>query len=100
VNDRLVPAESGIVKSYNIDWDEDILLKDLAAAENANQHARPCQVCTALGQMSDRAKTAVERALEGTIGEIKLADILTGNGYPTGRRAVATHRREGHLRDQ
>ena len=75
---------------------DDTLLDDLFAAENANQHARPCQVCDALTGMSESAREGVERALSGTIGERKLAEILTRNGYPTGRRAVATHRQEGH----
>lgn len=77
------------------DWDAD-LLSELAAAEGANQHSRPCQVCQALESMSDQAKTGVIRALAGTIGERKLAEILTRNGYPTGRRAVVRHRQEGH----
>lgn len=75
---------------------EDSLLADLAEGEHANQHARSCQVCSALASMSDQAKTGVVRALAGTIGERKLADILTRNGYPTGRRAVTRHRQEGH----
>lgn len=77
------------------DSDED-LLGDLAAAEQANQHGRPCQVCVALTGMTELAREGVERALSGTIGERKLAEILTRNGYPTGRRAVVTHRQEGH----
>lgn len=72
------------------------LLADLAAGERANQHARPCQVCVALESMSREARSGVERALAGSIGERSLSEILTRNGYPTGRRAVATHRREGH----
>lgn len=75
---------------------DDALLEDLAVAEQANQHARPCQVCEALSDMSDQAKSGVLRALAGTIGEAKLAEILTRNGYPTGRRAIARHRLEGH----
>jgi hypothetical protein len=77
------------------DWDAD-LLAELASAEGANMHSRPCQVCRALESMSDHAKSGVVRALAGTIGERTLAEILTRNGYPTGRRAVATHRREDH----
>lgn len=77
------------------DWDA-TLLSELAEAEDANQHARPCQVCEALGCMSEQAKSGVLRALAGTIGEEKLAAILTRNGYPTGRRAVKRHRLEGH----
>lgn len=77
------------------DSDED-LLADLADAEDANIHSRQCQVCLALRGMTELAREGVERALAGTIGERKLAEILTRNGYPTGRRAVATHRREGH----
>lgn len=72
------------------------LLADIAAAEDANMHARACQVCVALRSMSELAREQVERALAGTIGERSLAEILTRNGYPTGRRAVATHRREDH----
>ena len=72
------------------------LVRDLAAAEQANMHARECQVCDALETMSPEARRNVERALAGTIGERRLAEILTRNGYPTGRRAVANHRREGH----
>lgn len=72
------------------------LLDELAAAEGANQHARPCQVCVALQNMSEAAQMGIERALAGTIGERTLADILTRNGYPTGRRAIARHRLEGH----
>lgn len=72
------------------------LLGDLAEAEGANIHARDCQVCAALQVMSESAAEGVERALAGTIGERKLAAILTKNGYPTGRRAVRNHRLEGH----
>jgi hypothetical protein len=75
---------------------EQALLSDLAKAANANMHARDCQVCQALPQMSESARAGVESALAGTIGERTLADILTRNGYPTGRRAVARHRSEGH----
>ena len=76
--------------------DEVGLLADLVAGEDANQHARQCQVCSAIASMSDQAKSGVLRALAGTIGEEKLAAILTRNGYPTGRRAVKRHRREDH----
>lgn len=72
------------------------LVKAIAAAEDANIHSRPCQACQALRGMSELAREQVERALAGTIGEQTLADILTRNGYPTGRRAIATHRREDH----
>lgn len=75
---------------------DDSLIEALAEAEVANMHSRTCQVCRALAAMSDEARGGVERALAGTIGERRLAEILTGNGYPTGRRAVANHRREGH----
>lgn len=75
--------------------DED-LLAELSGAEQANMHGRSCQVCDALSSMSDQAKSGVLRALAGTIGEEKLAAILTRNGYPTGRRAVKRHRREDH----
>lgn len=72
------------------------LLAQLAAAERANVHARPCQVCSALEKMSAPVRTAVEAALAGTIGGNKLADILTANGYPTGVRAVRSHRKDNH----
>ena len=75
---------------------DEALLADLSEAETANMHARDCQVCQALPQMAESARAGVERALAGTIGEQKLADILTRNGYPTGRRAVKRHRLEGH----
>lgn len=74
---------------------EDALMSALGEAEQANMHSRGCQVCDALESMSERARAGVERALAGTIGERKLAEILTGSGYPTGRRAVANHRK-GH----
>lgn len=76
--------------------DDEALLADLGRAENENMHGRPCQVCEAIPHMSEGARVGVERALAGTIGEQKLADILTRNGYPTGRRAVKRHRQEGH----
>lgn len=72
------------------------LLTDLEVAAEANMHGRECQVCRALAGMSADARTAVSSALAGTIGERRLAEILTGNGYPTGRRAVKRHRQEGH----
>lgn len=75
--------------------DEQLLI-DLGVAANANMFARPCQVCSALEQMSEQASRGVMSALEGTIGARRLSEILTGNGYPTGRRAVETHRQEGH----
>jgi len=76
--------------------DEGLLLARLRSAENSNMHARSCQVCDALAKMSDQARAGVESALAGTIGERTLAQILTDSGYPTGRRAVANHRREAH----
>ncbi len=72
------------------------MLADLEQAEDANMHSRPCQVCDALERMADEAREGVNRALGGTIGERTLAEILTRHGYPTGRRAVARHRLEGH----
>lgn len=75
---------------------DDGLLADLVQAERANGHRRSCQVCDALADMSDQARSGVEQALTGTIGERKLSEILTRNGYPTGRRAVRNHRTEGH----
>ncbi len=75
--------------------DED-LLAALQVAENANTISRPCQVCVALEAMSEAAKSGVLRALSGTIGEKKLARILTDNGYPTWPRAINRHRREAH----
>lgn len=75
---------------------EEQLLADLAKGADANMHARPCQVCDALQQMTESARAGVKSALAGTIGERTLAEILTRNGYPTGRRAVARHRQEGH----
>lgn len=74
---------------------DDSLLSDIAEAEAANMHARGCQVCDALEKMSESARAGVERALAGTIGERTLSEILTRNGYPTGRRAVSNHRK-GH----
>lgn len=78
------------------DHDEAPILAALRKAEQANQHARPCQVCDALRKMSEPAREGVESALAGTIGERTLAQILTDSGYTTGRRAVANHRREAH----
>lgn len=72
------------------------LLADLQAGERASIPNRPCQACVALENLSDQARPAVERALAGTIGETKLAQILTANGYPTGARAINRHRREDH----
>lgn len=78
-----------------IDPDVD-LLRDLTEAENENTHRRPCQICQAMAGMSESVRANVERALAGTIGEKKLADILTRNGYPAGRRAIQRHQLEGH----
>lgn len=75
---------------------DDDLLAELEAAETANIHGRGCQACDALERMSEPARSSAKRALAGTIGEHKLAMILTRNGYPVGRRAVGRHRREGH----
>lgn len=75
---------------------DESLLAELGVAEQANMHSRPCQACAALESMSEAARSQVERALAGTIGGRTLAEILTRNGYPTGRRAVDNHRREGH----
>lgn len=74
---------------------DETLIAALEEAENENIHARPCQVCAALEMMSEEARVRVERALAGTIGEEKLAKVLTDSGYPTGRRAVRKHRK-GH----
>lgn len=75
---------------------ESELLREIREAEQVNMHSRACQACEALEQMSESARGDVERALAGTIGAIKLAAILTRNGYPTGRRAIDRHRQEGH----
>ena len=72
------------------------LLAALEQAEHDNMHARECLVCVALGEMSETARSHVERALAGTIGMKKLAKILTENGYEASERAVGNHRREGH----
>lgn len=72
------------------------LLDDLEQAEDDNTFARPCQACQALAAVPESEREALRRALAGTIGERKLAEILTRNGYPTGRRAVNRHRLEGH----
>ena len=95
---NLSPEDCSLIAGDFNQWvDADAaLLAELGTAEAANQHGRPCQVCSALGQMSDSARGGVERALAGTIGARKLAEILTRNGYPTGRRAVFNHRNEGH----
>lgn len=91
-------AEINLLNSgaFTRDLAEAKLLADLKEGERANIHARNCEVCVALEAMSDQAKQGVLRALGGTIGVQRLADILTNNGYPTGRRAVDKHRREGH----
>lgn len=75
---------------------DEALFTELEQAEVENTRARPCQACVALSQMGDRAKASTERALAGTIGQNKLADILTRNGYKVGARAIIRHRREGH----
>lgn len=85
MRDRVIPSDN-----------DQRLREELVAAETANIHGRQCQVCAALLAMSDQAKSGVLRALAGTIGARTLAEILTRNGYPTGRRAVETHRREDH----
>lgn len=72
------------------------LLDDLAQAEGENMHSRGCQACEVLDAVPESEREGVRRALAGTIGERKLADILTRNGYPTGRRAINRHRLEGH----
>lgn len=83
-------------KEYVAPSSDEALLAELEQAEESNVHGRECQVCRALPQMSESVRPGVEKALAGTIGEQKLADILTRNGYPTGRRAVKNHRSEGH----
>lgn len=75
---------------------EERLLAELERGASANMHARSCQVCVALSEMSESARSGTERALAGTIGERTLAEILTRNGYTVGRRAVGNHRREAH----
>lgn len=72
------------------------LLDDLEQAESENTFARPCQACETLAAVPESEREGVKRALAGTIGERKLAAILTGHGYPTGRRAINRHRLEGH----
>lgn len=72
------------------------LLTDLAEAERENVHARSCEACDTLAAAPENARPQVAQALAGTIGAQKLSEILTRNGYPTGRRAIQRHRREGH----
>lgn len=78
------------------DYDDNFMINEIVKAEKANVHGRDCQVCEALPTMSESARVNVERALAGTIGEEKLAGILTRNGYPVGRRAIKRHREEAH----
>lgn len=93
---QVSPRDEGMALFTQQGRQEKSLLEELGRAEQANMHARSCQVCDALEAMSEPARVGVRRALAGTIGERTLAEILTSNGYPTGRRAVARHRLEGH----
>lgn len=75
---------------------DEALLADLATAEQANMHARDCQMCDALEKMSESVQGAMRAALAGTIGRDKLVTILNRHGYTVGRRAIERHRQEGH----
>lgn len=76
--------------------DADMIAQVEQAEAHHNNPNRGCLVCKALDTMSDEARESVLRALGGTIGQKKLAAILSQNGYPATERAVANHRREGH----
>lgn len=77
--------------------DAESLLADLAAGERASTFGeRPCTACEAIEGAADDVREALERALAGTIGEEKLARILSKNGLDVGRRAIARHRKERH----
>ena len=52
-----------------------------------------CIACEVLADMpSGDQKDAIEAALAGSIGRIKLAGILSKHGIPIGRRSIQTHR--------
>lgn len=79
--------------------DADDLLSDLARAARSSKNqydVTVCQVCTALEAMPPEVAEVVRMSIDGrTIGQDRLAQILTDHGYPTGRRHMIRHQK-GH----
>lgn len=74
----------------------DELIEALCEAEAVNFRGRPCRACEAVRMLHGERREAVERALSGTIGEQKLAAILSSNVTQVGRRDIHRHRTERH----
>ena len=71
------------------------LIADLHDAELANYNRAPCPVCVILAKIEDEAtKSALERALTGTIGAKKLALILSKHGMRVSDRKIRNHQAE------
>ena len=72
------------------------LIDELLKAEDLAERGTglpSCVACDVLAHMPPGdQKDAIEAALAGSIGRIKLAGILSKHGIPIGRRSIQTHR--------
>lgn len=55
-----------------------------------------CTICYHLPRMPESERLGAERGLASKISLVKMAEILTSNGYPTSASAVHRHRSKGH----
>lgn len=70
----------------------------VADLEGTTKIYRPgeCKLCDIIEQASETARPAIVAAVNGTMGAVALADILTRNGRPIGATTILKHRRKGH----
>lgn len=66
-----------------------VLIEDLQREEAA---IKGCKLCTYIVRMPDNEAEAVEDALASDVQHVKIAAILTKNGYPITEASVRRHR--------
>lgn len=69
---------------------------EIEAAILASRNHVECKMCVALREMSGARRELIQRALDSSIGHIRLVSILRKNGIDIGRPMLTSHRTEGH----
>lgn len=71
-------------------------LSDVIDAELGAPPATSCRLCWHLQQMPESDREAAERGLSSRISNVKMAEILTSEGYPVSVSVVGRHRQREH----
>lgn len=66
---------------------------DLSEFEERGRY-RACKVRTILAQLDDEHREKLTAALSGSFAHTKIAEVVTGWGYPLSDSAVGAHRRK------